>query len=347
LRPYSGRLAFKVDVERRHQAGGLYKAPPERFRQLALSWLERCEAGAASRVRPRPRSVALVHENLKQLAPLADLWVERVRRPVVEDIIASISARAPRRAEMTLALIKRILRDGEERGQLIDVSVYRIRVAHPEEREPRFLTWEEADELQSWMPEHVRRIVPIAILTMLRRGEILGLRDREVDLESSSIAVLGQSQAGRRVSTKTQAGRRTVDIGPATATLIREQRLARTNNEERLLFPGPTGAAWDGHIFMQRAFKPAARAAGFPELTFHDLRHTGASLMIAAGCHVKVIAEQMGHADGGALVLKRYGHLYKGARRQAAIALESHVMPDLKNSAVGQALDEAQLRWDL
>jgi hypothetical protein len=38
-------------------------------------------------------------------------------------------------------------------------------------------------------------------------------------------------------------------------------------------------------------------------LTFHDLRHTGASLMIAAGCHVKVIAEQMGHADGGALVL--------------------------------------------
>jgi integrase len=46
-----------------------------------------------------------------------------------------------------------------------------------------------------------------------------------------------------------------------------------------------------------------------PELTFRDLRHTGASLMIAAGCHVKVIAEQMGHSDGGALVLRLYGHL--------------------------------------
>ena len=103
----------------------------------------------------------------------------------------------------------------------------------------------------------------------------------------------------------------------------------------------------DGHNFMQRVFKPAARAAGFPELTFHDLRHTGASLMIASGCHVKVIAEQMGHADGGALVLKRYGHLYKGARRQAAIALESHVFGAPKNPAVGQALDEAQLSWDL
>ena len=45
----------------------------------------------------------------------------------------------------------------------------------------------------------------------------------------------------------------------------------------------------------------------------------GAWLMIAAGCQVKVIAEQMGHSDGGGLVLKRYGHLYKGARRQAAV----------------------------
>ena len=56
--------------------------------------------------------------------------------------------------------------------------------------------------------------------------------------------------------------------------------------------------------------------------------------MIAAGCHVKVIAEQMGHSDGGALVLRRYGHLYKGARRHAAIALEAYVL-DRARSAEG------------
>ena len=54
-------------------------------------------------------------------------------------------------------------------------------------------------------------------------------------------------------------------------------------------------------------FKPAACHAGIPDLTFHDLRHTGASLIIAAGRHVKVIAEQMGHSDGGALVLDVMG----------------------------------------
>jgi len=80
-------------------------------------------------------------------------------------------------------------------------------------------------------------------------------------------------------------------------------------------------------------FKPAACHVGRPALTFHDLRHTGASLMIAAGCHVKVIAEQMGHADGGALVLRRYGHLYKGARKQAALALENHVLGDARAAA--------------
>jgi hypothetical protein len=59
--------------------------------------------------------------------------------------------------------------------------------------------------------------------------------------------------------------------------------------------------------------------------------------MIAAGCHVKVIAEQMGHSDGGALVLQRYGHLYKGARQSAAIALESHVLGRAPDPAVVSA----------
>ena len=80
-----------------------------------------------------------------------------------------------------------------------------------------------------------------------------------------------------------------------------------------------------------------------PDLTYHDLRHTGASLMIAAGCHVKVIAEQMGHSDGGALILKRYGHLYKGAGRHAAIALESHVFAKPRDSDVRRTYGDLKL----
>jgi integrase len=188
----------------------------------------------------------------------------------------------------------------------------------------------------------VCRIVPVAILTMLRRGEILGLRDRDIDFEAASIAVFSQQQDGARVKPKTRAGRRTVDVGPAVLKLLREQQLARAPNDDGLLFPSESGAPFDPSNFMNRLFKPAAAAAGFPELTFHDLRHTGASLMIATGCHVKVIAEQMEHSDGGVLVLRRYGHLYKGARCRAAIALESHVFEGPKDSRVGTVWDGTQ-----
>lgn len=54
-----------------------------------------------------------------------------------------------------------------------------------------------------------------------------------------------------------------------------------------------------------------------------------------------MIAERTGHADGGALVLRRYGHLYGGARRQAAIALESHLFSRPSDSNIGKMWDGA------
>ncbi len=83
----------------------------------------------------------------------------------------------------------------------------------------------------------------------------------------------------------------------------------------------PAGGDWRKDNFMARAFRKARRRARLDRVTFHDLRHTCASLMIAAGCNVKAIAEQFGHTDGGALILRRYGHLYAGAGRDAALAL--------------------------
>jgi integrase len=83
-------------------------------------------------------------------------------------------------------------------------------------------------------------------------------------IESGAISVFAQSQDGARVSPKTRAGRRTVDVGPAVLRLLREQQLARAPNEEGLLFPGESGAPFDASNFMRRRFKPAAAVAGFP-----------------------------------------------------------------------------------
>jgi integrase len=165
---------------------------------------------------------------------------------------------------MTLTLLKRILHAAEERGQQVDRAIYGIRMAKADEREPRFLTWEEAEELESWMPEYVRRIVPVAILTMLRRSEILGIRDQDIDFATGSVSIFTQRLDGQHVQTKTRAGRRTIDVGPYVLKLLREQRLARTHTAESYLFPSPEGAPFDGDNFFTRVFKPAAKHAGMP-----------------------------------------------------------------------------------
>lgn len=151
---------------------------------------------------------------------------------------------------MALTLLKRILKASEERGQQVDRAIYGIRIARTEEREPRFLTWKEVGELESWVPEYVSRIIPVAVLTMLRRGEILGLRDADVDFETGSIAVFSQRQDGQQVRTKTRAGRRTVDVGPQVLKLLREQQLARAPSESGYLFPTRSGAPFDGDNFL-------------------------------------------------------------------------------------------------
>ena len=256
--------AFKLEVERKRQAGVLYHVPAERFRETADAWLERYVAGAAGRVRPRPKTVALVREGLASLEPLSHLPLDRIHRQQVEDAIAELARRAPRRAEMTLALLKRVLRAAEARGQTVDPAVFGVRVASPEDREPRFLTWAEADELRSWMPEHLARIVPIAILTMLRRGEILALRVRDVDFESGAITVAAQARDGERARTKTRAGQRTVDVGPQTLRLLREQQLARAPNEAGLLplARGTTARPQPLHGPLLQAGRPRRRHPG-------------------------------------------------------------------------------------
>ena len=108
--------AFKLDVERKRQAGILYQAPAERFGDISKAWLERFVIGAAGRVRPRPKTVRTAEDCLRYLAPLSDLAVERIRRPLVEDLLANIASHAPRRAEMTFSLLKRILKWAEDRG---------------------------------------------------------------------------------------------------------------------------------------------------------------------------------------------------------------------------------------
>lgn len=158
------------------------------------------------------------------------------------------------------------------------------------------------------------------------------LRTGDIDFQRGTVRVR---------ESKTRSGVRVVDVAPSALRLLREQLLARPPGTE-LVFPSPTGNLLDRHRLMGRYIRPAAVRAGLGEVTdghysgvvFHDLRHSFVSLIASAGVHVSVIASIVGHKDGGALLLRRYRHLFPHEQKAAAAAFERQIV----NGGVAQGL---------
>jgi integrase len=264
------------------------------------------------------------------LAAFMGLFLDQIRAADVEDEIASVANRSPRQAQLALAALKQVLRNAQERGHVVDGGVLRIKPPRVEEREPRFLSWSEVEELAAACTES--RLILLACLTGLRQGELFALRDSDVDLEAGAVVVTRAARRGAAGRTKTRQSIRRAYLSGLGKQALREQLLARKPNDGRLIFPSPAGGIWQRNNFMARAFRPATRRAGFEGLTFHDLRHTCASLLIAANANPLEVAAQLGHKDAR-LVFERYGHLYPGAAERAVQRLDGITA----NAGVGEA----------
>jgi integrase len=173
-------------------------------------------------------------------------------------------------------------------------------------------------------------IVVTALGTGMRRGELLALRWKDVDLDGAKLHVqqsLEQTKRGGLVfkAPKTRHGRRTVTLPSATVTELRAHYKA-TLERRLLLGQGKTSdgdlvfACWDGSTrspnAMSKEWRRAVHAAKL-KATFHSLRHTHASSLIAAGIDVLSISRRLGHGSP-AVTLGVYGHLFKPDDRAAA-----------------------------
>jgi integrase len=323
---------LRDELNRRALLGAAYVEPPKTFKQARDEWL------AAYERRRRKASVDIAKTSLRHLEQFDDRLVETIRASEFEQVIDTVADESPRMAQLTLRHGKMILRTADERGQTVDPAIFKLKPPAYEEREPVFLTWEQVEELASWMPDNLARIVPFAASSGLREGECLRLRDADIDLERGSVRVR---------KSKTQTGEnRIVDVPPLAVRLLREQRLARPPGTD-LVFPSPTGKLFDRNRLMGRYFRPAAVRARLGEsdannhysgVVFHDLRHTFVSLMAKAGVHVSVIAAMLGHKDGGALLLRRYRHLFPDEQKAAAAAFQWLVM----SGGVAEGLQAAE-----
>ena len=95
--------------------------------------------------------------------------------------------------------------------------------------------------------------------------------------------------------------------------------------ENDLIFPSTIGTPWD-HRNMFKYYKIYLKRAGLPDLRFHDLRHTAATLMLQAGVHPKVVQERLGHSDIS-LTLNTYSHVLPSMQEEAADKMDELLTP--------------------
>ncbi|MGH2920962.1 MAG: tyrosine-type recombinase/integrase, partial [Gaiellaceae bacterium] len=219
-----------------------------------------------------------------------------------------------------------MLANAKERGHLVDEGVFRVNAPRRDQPEMRFLDWDEVEELAANTVGSYGNLVLLAALTGLRQGELFALRDRNVDFDALTVQVQHGAYQGELVPVKTRASRRRVDLSSTAARVLRRQLLARKPNDLGLVFTSPRGEVLNDDNFRHRVFRPAVRRSGLTGLRFHDLRHTYAALMVAAGAHPKYLQAQMGHSSIR-VTLDLYGHLYPDANRGVLDALDALTAP--------------------
>jgi len=292
---------WAAEVERQKRLGELYEAPPESFGALLDAFIVRKKHGW------RPSTLQTKMETKEYLKALRPVPIGRVTYALLADEISGVAVRAPNRAGKALALAKSVLRDAEQRGHRVDRKALAVEKPRYEERERRFLTYEQLQELASFAPD-LSNIIMVAGLSGLRQGELFDLLASDLDLVANVLHV----HRG-----KTKASRRTVALTDAVVAILRAQLLSRPPGTERV-FPDAQGGRQDRNKGFGKKFRAACEAAGLQGVCFHDLRRTYVSLNIRAGVDLRTIAQQVGHSDGGALLLKRYGFLYESAGQEAA-----------------------------
>jgi len=176
-------------------------------------------------------------------------------------------------------------------------------------------------------------VFTLAIATGMRQGEILGLQWR--DLDGSRLHVrhtLVRMNGGWWLGDpKTPQSRRTIELTDPTVTMLRAHRRRRAKHFLRLghrltaddlIFTDDSGMPLHGRHVTERNLRSLLRSAGLPEIRFHDLRHTSATLQLAVGASPKLVAEVLGHKDVG-ITLERYSHSQPAMQREAAERLDA------------------------
>ncbi|MDP9364704.1 MAG: site-specific integrase [Chloroflexota bacterium] len=281
------------------------------------------------------------------LPELGSVPVQRLTAARVQSFYAAklAAGASPRTVQLCHLRLSQALKQGVAWGLVPHNACASVRA--PRVTYKRFETWN-PDEARAFLAaaegDALSPLWLLALSTGMRRGELLGLRWRDVDLDAGTLSVrqcLIPSKGGPVLAEpKTAAARRLVRLPAEAIAALREHR--RRQVERRLAL----GSLWrdldlvlctgEGNVVnpanVDRSFARLVRAAGVRRIRFHDLRHTHATWLLAAGQPVKVVSERLGHARVS-ITLDTYAHVLPDMQEAAAEAIGSLLSIRAKSAA--------------
>lgn len=186
--------------------------------------------------------------------------------------------------------------------------------------------------------------VYLAATTGMRRAEVCGLAWDHIDLDAATLRVVRtRTSVGgtvREGPPKTAKGRRVIDLDASTVALLRRWKLAQDPSPDVVTqHPETLSDRFDALVRDFRAERPDV-----PRLRLHDLRHTAASLMLAGGIPVHVVAARLGHSTP-VITLSVYAHVLPSQGSQAAAVMGDAVAQAVAERGSSRSLgDDGQAR---
>ncbi len=309
-------------------------------------WLERAALDLKPTTIAGYRRAALKINASFGRSRLQDLTRLLVEQLYLKMLRAGLSLKTVRH---THSFLRHALQDAERLGLIVrnPEAVAKAPRVHRKEQQ----TWKPEQLsafLNSTVAERYHSIFVVLATTGMRRGEVVGLRWSNLDLDRGVLSVIHTvttvNGAMLESTVKTTKSRRQVSLDAVTVLVLRAHRAKQ--NAQRLLL----GPAWVDHdlVFCEPAgsplhpdkltvrFRQLVRASTVPVIRLHDLRHTHATLALRAGVHPKVVSERFGHATTG-ITLDIYSHVAPELDHQAAEEVAGLLDLDLPDGRTGDA----------
>jgi integrase len=234
-----------------------------------------------------------------------------------------------------------VFRRAVERGELAVNPATGIRLPAVRGRRERFAGPDEAAKLIEAAPMDDQAIWATAAYAGLRLGELRALEYGDVDLDAGLIRVRRSWDPKEGpVEPKSRAGSRSVPIVAALRGHL-AAHLLRSRRRSGLIFGRSETRPFDDRALAIRATK-AWTAAKLTPITLHELRHSCASIFIAAGVNAKALPSYLGHASV-TITYDRYGHLMPGSEDEAVKLVDDYIERTTGAFSGAQAVETAPL----